>query len=210
MTDTAWMADEATSTDDSVENAEIETTENEEAVDEAEATEPEQTADDDSLDLNETAEDEDSAKNKAKTQAQSKGRDKTLIRRTVRKMVEVQGAEGDVLHVAASLLGKEEADVEGLVVTILTGDARKTNQPMSDLEDLMEADAIEMSANATALGKDRLKALWSLLGDLGKAEGALPAGIAPAAIQISKIISKEVSDEDMLTLAAVADLMKKA
>lgn len=208
MTDTAWMADETTNADEIVEDVETDMTDTEGSVEEATA-EPEH-LDDEALDLGESDEDADSGKSKARTQAQSKGRDKTLIRRTVRKMLDVQGAEDDVRHVAASLLSKDEADVEGLVVTILTGDSRKTNQPMSDLEDLMEADAIEMSANATALGKDRLKALWSLLGDLGKAEGSLPAGIAPAAIQIAKIISKDVSDDDMLTLTAVADLMKKA
>lgn len=145
-----------------------------------------------------------------KPPASSKARDKTLVRKTVRKTLDVQTSESSVLGIAAQLLGKDSDDIEGIVTAILTGTSRKHLQPISDLKDLKASDPIEVSANATALGRERLKTIWSLLEDLGKAKGNLPAGVVQAAVQTSKAVVNDVTDDELLTLESVTELLKKA
>lgn len=147
----------------------------------------------------------------AKSTASTKGRDKTLVRRTVRKTLEVQNADSAVVDIAAGLLGKHSDDVEGIVTAILTADGRRQMlQPITDIEELKASRPIETSAIATALGRDALKAVWSLLSQLGRADGALPTSLVSSAIDVSVAVTEELTDSDLETLRSVSELMKRS
>lgn len=140
---------------------------------------------------------------------QSRPSQRPLIRRTVKKTLDVLAADPEVLKLTAAILGHAAEDTEQIVIAILTADRRAVLQPVADLREIRAADQLEMGIYATALGRDRLRDLWALLDLLGRADGTLPSSDPKAALKVVKSVV-EVNDDDMTLIDLADELLKKA
>lgn len=111
---------------------------------------------------------------------------KAVVKRIVAKVAEVTDAPEETRRVAAALLGCS-TDVSELSVAILTA-PRAALGPVHDLTAIGESDPMEAGVVAATMGKDRIKAVWSLLVALDVAKGTPPASIAKAAIALAKTV----------------------
>jgi hypothetical protein len=126
----------------------------------------------------------------------------------VKKTLEVLDADPQVLKLTAAILGHNAEDTEQVVVAILTSDRRTLLQPVTDLRDIRSADQLEMGIHATALGRERLRDLWTLLDRIGRADGALPSSDPKAALKVVKAVVG-VDDDDMTLIDLADELLKK-
>lgn len=143
----------------------------------------------------------------------SSGRAKTnnrpLIRRVAVKSQEVIDAPEKTRKVAAHVLGCPD-DMPSLVTAIMTAD-RGTAQVFNDINTVAEADMFEAAVAAGALGRDRMKRVWSMLGLLGLVKSSnLNASNSKAAIEVAKAIHKNDLDEVRGEIESVLNLLKKA
>lgn len=134
-----------------------------------------------------------------------------VFRRVAAKTLEVQEAADTVRAVAASLLGSSE-DVVELTTSIMAA-PRMTNSPLGDIEAISDAcreDPFEAAITAGALGRTRLKGIWSLLHAVGSVgTPAPPAADAKAALAVVKAVNK-LTDDQHLDLASAGELLKRS
>ncbi len=132
-----------------------------------------------------------------------------MIRRAVRKTIEVIEADRQVAETAAELLGVDSGNTEAFVTAILTADRRSHLQPVTDIRRIRESDLFEMGIVTTALGRERMREIWKLLGHFSLVEGAMPASEPKAALKIASA----VNDLDAAVLEVfdnVDELLKRA
>jgi hypothetical protein len=145
---------------------------------------------------------------KAKTSAKpSRG----LFRRVAAKTIEVQGATGTVRALAAAQLGSSDEVIE--LVTSIMAAGRMSTSPLADIETIQDAIKNEpwaVGITATALGRARLKAIWTLLHTLGAVgTPAPPASDAKAGMAVAKAVN-DLSEDNQLELIASAELLKRS
>lgn len=166
-------------------------------------------SDDDASDEDETADDAgEGAGAKAKASAKpSRG----LFRRVAAKTIEVQGASDTVRALAAAQVGGSD-DVVELVASIMSA-TRSSTSPLTDIETIQEAIKSEpwaVGITATALGRTRLKGIWTLLHTLGAVGTPTPpASDAKAGLAVAKAVNG-LTEENQLELIASADLLKRS
>lgn len=152
--------------------------------------------------------DDDSAGAKAKASAKpSRG----LFRRVAAKTIEVQGASDTVRTLAAAQVGGSD-DVVELVASIMSA-TRSSTSPLTDIETIQKAIKSEpwsVGITATALGRARLKGIWTLLHTLGAVgTPAPPASDAKAGLAVAKAVNG-LSEDNQLELVASAELLKRS
>lgn len=158
----------------------------------------------------EDATDESSEGTGTKSKASAKP-SRGLFRRVAAKTIEVQSATDTVRALAAAQLGSSDEVVE-LVASIMSA-PRVTNSPLGDIESIQEAITNEpwaVGITATALGRARLKAIWTLLHTLGAVgTPAPPASDAKAGLAVAKAVNG-LTDENQLELIASGELLKRS
>ncbi|ACL42350.1 hypothetical protein Achl_4399 (plasmid) [Pseudarthrobacter chlorophenolicus A6] len=167
----------------------------------------------DELDTIDTVDEDDStdeggAGSKAKASTKpSRG----LFRRVAAKTIEVQGASDTVRALAAAQVGGSE-DVVELVASIMSA-GRSSTSPLTDIETIQAAIRDEpwsVGITATALGRARLKSIWTLLHTLGAVgTPAPPASDAKAGLAVAKAVNG-LSEDNQLELVASAELLKRS
>lgn len=139
----------------------------------------------------------------------SKGSNRALIRRVVNKAEEVINADARTRSVASHLLGCSD-DMASLVTAIMTAE-RGVTRVVNDLNLIAESNPFEASVHAGALGRDRMKKVWSLLGVLGLASDSdLPTANSKAAIALAQTIHTVNLDEVHSEIETVTALLKKS
>jgi hypothetical protein len=134
-----------------------------------------------------------------------------LFRRVAAKTIEVQGATGTVRALAAAQLGSSDEVIE--LVTSIMAASRMSTSPLGDIETIQDAIRNEpwsVGITATALGRARLKAIWTLLHTLGAVgTPAPPASDAKAGMAVAKAVN-DLSEDNQLELIASAELLKRS
>lgn len=178
------------------------------------AIEAELDGDADDLDDLEAAEDsaDDNADEASGTKAKSSSKpNRAMYRRAAAKAIEVHGATDTVRALAASVLGSSAETVE--LATSIMAAPRLTNSPLADIETISEAcaeDPFEAAITAGALGRPRLKGVWSLLHTIGSVgTPTAPAADAKAALAVVKAVNT-LTDDQQLDLASAAELLKRS
>jgi hypothetical protein len=151
---------------------------------------------------------EDAAGSKAKASAKPS---RSVFRRVAAKTIEVQDATDTVRALAAAQLGSS-ADVVELVASIMSA-TRSSTSPLTDIETIQEAITNEpwaVGITATALGRARLKSIWTLLHTLGTVgTPAPPASDAKAGLAVAKAVNG-LTDDNQLELLASGELLKRS
>lgn len=136
------------------------------------------------------------------------GANRALIRRVANKASELAEAPNARLDKLARLLGCT-TDLADLTFAVMTA-PRAAMAPVADLNAIAEADAFSAGIVATALGRNRLKAVWALIRDLGAdLPEAIPPSDAKAAMALAPAVHHlptTVRDE----LAKVVTLARKS
>lgn len=136
---------------------------------------------------------------------------RSLFRRVAAKTIEVQEATGTVRALAAAQLGSSD-DVIELVTSIMAA-GRMSTSPLGDIETIQHAIKNEpwsVGITATALGRARLKAIWTLLHTLGAVGTPTPpASDAKAGMAVAKAVN-DLSEDNQLELIASAELLKRS
>lgn len=143
---------------------------------------------------------------KAKTARPSK----SAYRRTAAKAVEVHTAGDSVRALAAAVLGgsADTADLTAAIMTAQRG-AGAALESIQKIAEVITEDPMEAALQAVELGRE-IKPAWALMHTL-EAVGspAPPAADAKAARQLVKAIG-DLSDDQVLDLAAAAELIKRS
>lgn len=131
------------------------------------------------------------------------------FRRVLAKAQEVAEATPQAREIAASLLGCS-TETQDLTLTIMCAE-RPPAHTIRDLDRILEAHPVEVATIATALGRDRLRAVWSLLEALGHA----PANVFPAAPSKAGLaLAKTTTTLDVVAvrnqLAGVTAMLKRS
>lgn len=146
----------------------------------------------------------------SKTKAAAKP-SRTLFRRVANKTLEVQSASDTVRALAASLLGSSEDVVE--LTTAIMSAPRLTGSPLGDIDTISEAckeDPFEAAITAGALGRPRLKGVWSLLHTIGSVgTPTAPPADAKAALAVVKAVNK-LTESQQQDLATAGELLKRS
>lgn len=136
-----------------------------------------------------------------------RGLSRAAVRRIANKAQEISDTEPRIVEVASAVLGTGTGLSE-MTVAIMTA-SRTVTAPINDLIMVSEADPMEAAVYAGALGRDRLRAVWGLLGSLNDSDTNLPASTPKAAIAVAKAVFA-LDDIAKAELAAVAELLKKS
>lgn len=170
----------------------------------------EREADEPDTDLDAVEDDgaDDTGSSKAKASAKPA---RSLFRRVAAKTIEVQEASATVRALAAAQLGSSD-DVIELVTSIMAA-GRMSTSPLGDVETIQDAIKNEpwsVGITATALGRARLKAIWTLLHTLGAVgTPAPPASDAKAGMAVAKAVNG-LTEDNQLELIASAELLKRS
>ena len=136
---------------------------------------------------------------------------RSLFRRVAAKTIEVQGATDTVRALAAAQLGGSD-DVVELVASIMSA-TRSSTSPLTDIETIQDGIKSEpwgVGITATAMGRNRLKTIWTLLHTLGTVgTPAPPASDAKAGLAVVKAVN-ELSEDNQLELLASGELLKRS
>lgn len=159
-----------------------------------------------------TEDSDDSSEGGAGAKAKASGKpSRGLFRRVAAKTIEVQGASDTVRALAAAQVGGSD-DVVELVASIMSA-TRSSTSPLTDIETIQEAIKSEpwsVGITATALGRARLKGIWTLLHTLGAVgTPAPPASDAKAGLAVAKAVNG-LSEDNQLELVASAELLKRS
>lgn len=100
---------------------------------------------------------------------------RALIRRVANKAAELAQAPEARRETLGKLLGVD-ADLADLTFAVMTAD-RSALAPVADLNAIAEADPFSAGVVAAAQGRARMKAVWTLLQNLG---AEIPASIPPS------------------------------
>lgn len=131
-----------------------------------------------------------------------------LIRRVANKSAELAAAPEARRDTLGKLLGVE-ANLSDLTFAVMTAD-RSALAPVADLNAIAEADPFSAGVVAAALGRARMKAVWTLLQNLGAdIPASIPPSDAKAAMALAPAVHRlpgNVRDE----LAQVVALARKS
>lgn len=153
--------------------------------------------------------DSESGESKGATTGPASGSNRALIRRVAAKAAEVAEADQQTLGVAVSLLGCGTglADVTTAIMTA----PRAVTAPFADLLSIAEASGAEQGIIAMTMGRPRLRAIWSLLDDLGIPgfHSSIPPSDAKAALAVAAG-ANTVGEETRRSIEAVKALLRKS
>lgn len=143
----------------------------------------------------------------AQAAAVRRGLNRGAIRRIAAKAEEVTKTKERIVEIAASLLGCGTGLAE--ITTAIMAAPRTAQSPIADLKIVAEADAMEAATFAAGMGRDRVKAMWSLLAALGAGpNGNMPSALPKASIALAKSIFA-LDDIAKAEIEAVSTLLKK-
>lgn len=134
------------------------------------------------------------------------GLNRAAIRRVAAKAEEVATTDERIIAVAASVLGTGTGLAE--VTTAIMAAPRSITAPVNDLNMIATSDQMEAAINATALGRDRIKGVWNLLGALSGSTTPMPAANTKAALAVTRVVF-DLDDIAKAEVDAVAALLKK-
>lgn len=128
-----------------------------------------------------------------------------LIRRVANKAAELADAPNARLQTLGKLLGVE-ADLADLTFAVMTAD-RSALAPVADLNAIAEADPFSAGVVAAAQGRARMKAVWTLLQNLGaEIPASIPPSDAKAAMALAPAVHRLPADvrEELAQVVALA------
>lgn len=153
--------------------------------------------------------DNDSAGSARKGKKRRATNNRPIIRKAVKKALDVMEADASTLTVVAHLTSTEKDDTEGLVAAILTSNRRTLLQPVNDIREARGTSEFELGILIHSFGRERGRDMWGLLDVLGRTDGeSLPNNELKAALQIAQVITS-MTDEDMARLDSADTLMEK-
>lgn len=135
---------------------------------------------------------------------------RAVFRRTAAKALEVAAADSRIRSLAAAVLGGTEdpADLTATIMTAPRGAAASLDSIQKIIEQHAE-DPIEAVFMAVELGKD-IKPVWALAHTLDALKSPTPpAGHTKAARQFVSALG-DLTDDQVLDLAAAAELIKRS
>ena len=131
-------------------------------------------------------------------------RERNLVRRVAAKAEQVAFAPSSQTALLASLLGCADS-VSSLTTAVISGVGRRLS-PIADVTALRDSEPLQAGIAAAAMDRDRLKALWRVLQQLGAVGGGrLPASDPKAALAVAEA-AVALSEEQIAELDAVASL----
>ncbi|WP_422759090.1 hypothetical protein [Paenarthrobacter sp. C1] len=134
-----------------------------------------------------------------------------LFRRVAAKTIEVQGASDTVRALAAAQLGCSDEIID--LTTSIMAAGRMSTSPLGDIEAIQDAikqDPFSVGITATALGRARLKVIWTLLHALGTVGTPTPpASDVKAGMAVAKAVN-DLSEDNQFELIAAAELLKRS
>lgn len=143
---------------------------------------------------------------KAKNAAKS---NRTLIRRTAAKAVEIHQAPEIRRELAAALLGSG-SDTAELTVAVMTA-GRASGSALADITEIrtaIEENPMAAGVLTLSLGKAGLKGVWTILHTLGAVGKAMNASEAKAAMEAGAAIGK-LDAGQLAELDAAGELIKR-
>lgn len=144
---------------------------------------------------------------KATAKAPPSGSNRALIRRVAGKAAEVNGTDEHTVTVAAHLVSSSTWLAE-LTTAIMTA-PRSALSAVHDLHTIADSDQMEAGVTAAAMGRGRIKALWSLLSALeATSTSSPPASDAKAAIALVRAVFA-LTEDDRAVLSDAQQLLKK-
>lgn len=170
-------------------------------------------AEEEVIDLDDDGDEESSSAAGGKTStAKRAGIDRALVRRIATKADDVATAPEKVRNFAATLLNSPTSTVD-LTVAIMAAD-RSAQAPLHDLKTLVaqaEEDPIDTMVAILAFSKERVKSIYSLLGQLDApgANAPLNQVAGKAAKQVLGCLTL-VEEETLSVIDDVLDLLRKA
>jgi hypothetical protein len=118
----------------------------------------------------------------------NKTSNRALIRKVAAKAEELAGAPAKDKALLAEILSSSSATADLTVAVILS--SKSSLAVVADVKEVAEAKPMRAVMVATAAGKARQKALWSLLLHLGKVTGSLNASEAKAGFEIAEAVQE--------------------
>lgn len=140
----------------------------------------------------------------AKRKPKAGGISKAQVRKIVTKALEVEITSSDTRHLAASVLGISN-DTTDLVAAIFAN-SKGASAVFDDINEIVEADLMEVAIIAASLGRERMKAVWKVLTILEAATSPLHASDAKAGLAIAKAV-KSLNNEQTGALSDTSDLL---
>lgn len=129
-----------------------------------------------------------------------------LIRRVANKSAELAAAPEARRETLGKLLGVEP-NLSDLTFAVMTAD-RSALAPVADLNAIAEADPFSAGVVAAALGRPRMKAVWTLLQNLGAQlnPAVMPPSDAKAAMALAPAVHRLPGDvrEELAQVVALA------
>ncbi|QOT19210.1 hypothetical protein [Paenarthrobacter sp. YJN-5] len=154
--------------------------------------------------------DDESGAGNSKAKASAKP-SRGLFRRVAAKTIEVQGASDTVRALAAAQLGCSDEVID--LTTSIMAAGRMSTSPLGDIEAIQDAikqDPFSVGITATALGRARLKVIWTLLHTLGTVGTPTPpASDVKAGMAVAKAVN-DLSEDNQFELIAAAELLKRS
>jgi hypothetical protein len=132
------------------------------------------------------------------------GLSKVVVRKIVAKTFEVETAPPATREMTAAALNVAN-DTTDLVAAIFTN-SKNASAVFDDINEIVEADLMEVAIIAGALGRERMKSVWKLLTALGAASSALHTSDAKAGLAIAKA-TKSLTDQQTSALADASNLL---
>lgn len=143
----------------------------------------------------------------ARRKTSGDARQRALILRTARKTLELHQADALTRSLLSAILSTTTG-ADDLAYAAIIGGA-KSIQPAVDALSIIDADALEAGIHAAALGRNRLRAVWRVFGELDVVSGEAPASDAKAAIALVRAIHEGDTTSLRADIEAAIVLTKK-
>lgn len=134
---------------------------------------------------------------------------RAAVRRVASKAAAVAESDDALRLTAAAVLGCDP-DIASLTTAIMTA-SRIGAQPLHDLLVILDADVFESATLITSMGRDRIRAVATLLDGLGyRMAGATQASTPKAAIAMARHVTSLDADALRRELQPLQALLRKA
>lgn len=128
----------------------------------------------------------------------------SLVLRVARKLELARNADPDALAALAAPLGVRADDIPAIVAACMSSSQRV--RAMNDTLDLRSADPLSLGIELLTRGRERMLAIWRVLGSLQLVDGAMHPSDARAALVIAQTVTQKMADHHAETLRLGIDL----
>ena len=133
--------------------------------------------------------------------------ERAAIRRIATKLEQIRTAAPEHLELLSTALGVTNSPIE-LTVAVMAGNRSALSALNDTIALSVPMDPYDGIIAATALGRPRIRGVWSVLNEFGAVQGALPAADIAAGGAIAKAAGN-LSQDNLDEITAVLALAKK-